>query len=251
MKPKLIIVGSGALEVEINETAILLGYEVANLDMKNKLLAIDGEKIPLSEVPEEFLALPIILSIVDYEEFAGLPVFRSWSKNRIQLLKDVETIGFTNWTSIFHPSSVISSSANIGKNVFISANSTISSNSNIASHTFINRDVSIAHDVNIGHFCFIAPGVTVTGDISIQDAAFIGAGSIIINGASIGSGATVAAGSVVTRSVKDLSFVLGSPAREKNEFYRNQRRRLISLVSKYLKTMGLFTFAKNIYFKLR
>ena len=251
MKPKLIIVGTGALAVEINETAVMLGYEVASLDIKNKVLIIDGENVSLSKVPVEFLALPIILSSVDYEEFANLPVFRSWSKNRMQLLKDIEAIGFTNWTSIVHPSSVISTSASIGRNVYISANSTISCNSNVSSHTFINRDVSIAHDVDIGVFCFIAPGVTVTGDISIQDSAFIGAGAIIINGAAIGSGAAVAAGSIVTRSVKDSSFVMGSPARQKNEFYRYRRKKLITLVSKYLKMLGLFSFAKRVYLKLR
>ena len=251
VKPRLIIVGTGALEVEINETAVMLGYEIANLDIENNVFIIDGGKMPLSQAPKEFLTLPIILSNFDYDKFAGLPVFRSWSKNRIQLLNDVEAMGFTNWTSIIHPSSVISSSASIGKNVYISANSTISSNSRIASHSFINRDVSIAHDVNIGFFCFVAPGVTVTGNISIQDSVFIGAGSILINGASIGSGATIAAGSIVTRSVKDSSFVMGSPARPKSKFLRNQRKKLRLLVSKYLKMLGLLTFAKSVYFKLR
>jgi sugar O-acyltransferase (sialic acid O-acetyltransferase NeuD family) len=251
LKQKLIIVGTGALEVEIREVAEMLGYEISNLDILKNILIIDGQTISLDKVPAKFLNLPVISSIVDYKQFSHLPVFRSWSKNRMQAVRDVEALGFTNWTSIAHPSSVISSSAKIGKNVFISANSTISSNSIIANHTFINRDVSIAHDVNIGNFCFLAPGVTVTGDLSIQDFVFIGAGSIIINNAPIGSGAVVAAGSVVTRSVKDLSFVMGSPARQKNESYRNRRKKLFNLASKYLKKLGLLSFAKSLYSRLR
>ena len=251
MKQKLIIVGTGALEVEIRESALMLGYEISNLDILKNVLIIDGQNISLDNLPAKFLNLPVISSIVDYNQFSHLPVFRSWSKNRMQAVSDVEALGFTNWASIAHPSSVVSSSAKIGRNVFISANSTISSNSNIANHTFINRDVSIAHDVNIGNFCFIAPGVTVTGDLSIQDYVFIGAGSIIINNASIGSGAVVAAGSVVTRSVKDLSFVMGSPARQKNESYRNRRKKIFFIASKYLKKLGLLSFAKSVYSRLR
>ena len=251
MKQRLIIVGTGALEVEIREAAIMLGYEVANLDTKKGVLLIDGQELAIDSVPTEFLNLPVILSIVDYQQFSHLPVFRSWSKNRMQAVQDVEALGFTNWISIAHPSSVISSSANIGRNVFISANSTVSSNSNIANNTFINRDVSIAHDVNIGNFCFLAPGVTVTGDLSIQDFVFVGAGSIIVNNSSIGSGAVIAAGSVVTRSVKDLSFVMGSPARQKNESYRRRRKKFFILASKYLKKLGLLSFAKSLYSRLR
>ena len=251
MKQKLIIVGTGALEVEIREVAEMLGYEISNLDILKNILIIDGQTISLDKVPAKFLNLPVISSIVDYKQFSHLPVVRSWSKNRMQAVHDVEALGFTNWTSIAHPSSVISSSAKIGKNIFISANSTISSNSNIANHTFINRDVSIAHDVDIGNFCFLAPGVTVTGDLSIQDFVFIGAGSIIINNASIGSGAVIAAGSVVTRSVKDFSFVMGSPARQKNEYYRRYRKKLFIAASNYLKRLGLLSLAKSVYSRLR
>jgi hypothetical protein len=123
----LIIVGSGALATEIKESAEMLDYDVVYLDILKKMLIIDGKNASFQNVTPEFLKLPIILSIVDYEKFAQLPVFRSWSKNRMQVVKDVEELGFTNWVSIAHPSSVISPSAKIGKNVFISANSTISS----------------------------------------------------------------------------------------------------------------------------
>ena len=251
MKPRLIIVGSGAMEVEISESASILGYEVANLDTVNNQLIINGEKLSTQNMGDEILKLPIIMSTVDYAEYANLPPFQSWSKNRARLLRDVEALGFKNWTSIVHPSSVLSPSANIGNNVFIGANSTISTKSIIGNHTFINRSVSIGHDVNIGNFCFIAPGVTVTGSVTIRDSGFVGAGSTIINSVVIGTGATVAAGSIVTRNVSDLSLVMGSPARQKNQFYRSQRKKLLARASKYLKIFGLLAIAKKVYSKIR
>ena len=251
MKPRLIIVGSGAMEVEINEAASLIGFEVANLDTVQNFLTIDGQNISTQNMGDEFLKLPIIMSTVDYVAFANLPPFKSWSKNRAQLLRDVEALGFKNWTSIVHPASVLASSAIIGDNVFIGANSTISSKSIIGSHTFINRSVSIGHDVNIGNFCFIAPGVTITGAVTIRDSGFVGAGSTIINSVVIGEGATVAAGSTVTRNVNDLSLVMGSPARQKNQFYRSLRKKFLARASKYLKILGLLAIAKKVYGKVR
>ena len=88
------------MEVEISESASILGYEVVNLDTVNNQLIINGEKLSTQNMGDEILKLPIIMSTVDYAEYANLPPFQSWSKNRARLLRDVEALGFKNWTSI-------------------------------------------------------------------------------------------------------------------------------------------------------
>jgi sugar O-acyltransferase (sialic acid O-acetyltransferase NeuD family) len=251
LKPKIIISGTGAITAEIHETALLLDYDVLNLNPRDKLLSVDSEVIAVTDIPDEFRLLPIIMSTSEYDEFINLPFDRKWVQNYKKLFQQTESLGFKRWTSIFHPSAVISPSAKIGVNVFINANSTISINSTISDNTFINRDVSIGHDVVIGCFTNVAPGVTITGSTSIQDSVFIGAGSIIINGIVVGSGATVAAGSIVTRNVRDLSLVMGAPARRKNIFFRNIRRNFTLQAIKYLKKLGIFTLAKQLYSKLK
>jgi sugar O-acyltransferase (sialic acid O-acetyltransferase NeuD family) len=251
VKPRVIFVGSGPLKVEMRETALMLGYETLDLSLNDSKLIVGAESLPIDEVSDEFRFLPILTAIADFPDFAKLPLDRKWSQNRRKLVMDVEAIGFNNWTSLIHPSAVVSSSAKIGTNVFINANSTISVNSVISNNSLINRDVSIGHDVIIGEYCNLAPGVIVTGSASIKDDVFIGAGAVVINAVGVGKGATIAAGSLVVRNVHDARFVRGNPARSRNRYYRNQRRKMFNLFSKYLKRIGLMDVATRIYEKIK
>ena len=251
MNLRIIVSGSGSITAEVTETALLLGYEVINLNPRDKSLSVAGKIFTLQDVTEEFLDLPIIMSSTEYPEFAHLPLDRRWVENHKKLFRHSESIGFKNWASIVHPSAVISSSAKIGVNVFVNANTTISSNSIVSDNTQINRNVSIGHDVTIGNFCNITPGVTVTGFTSIQDSVFIGAGTIIINGVNVGSSATIAAGSVVTRNVQSSTIVMGSPARRKNNIYRSLRRTFMFRISKYLKSLGVEPLVRRLYERLK
>lgn len=251
MKRRLVIAGSGSLKTELCETALLLGYEVLTLSLSESRLLIGAESMAFQEFTDEIRSLPIITAMGDDPQFAKLPVDRRWIKNRKKLVTDVEVLGFKNWKSLIHPSAVVSSSAKIGVNVFINANSTIAVNSVVSNSSLINRDVSIGHDVVIGEYCIIAPGVTITGAASVKDYVFIGAGAVVINGVGVGMGATIAAGSLVVRNVQDARFVRGNPARGRNHGYRNQRRKLFNLFSKFLGRIGLLDVARRIYEKIR
>jgi sugar O-acyltransferase (sialic acid O-acetyltransferase NeuD family) len=251
LKPRIIVAGSGALTAEISETALLIGYEVINLNPRDETLLI-GDKIKtLHDITEDLFVLPIIMSSTEYPESKKLSFDKNWVHNHKKLLRHTESLGFRNWTTIIHPSAVISPSAKIGVNIFVNANSTISSNSKVSDHTQINRNVSIGHDVTIGSFCNIAPGVTVTGLTFIQDSVFIGAGSIIINGVSVGDSATIAAGSLVIKNVNESSFVVGSPAKQKNVSYRKWRRKLIMRVQSILEILGILPLVTKIYYKIK
>lgn len=247
MNSRIIVAGSDFLTTEIYETAMLLGHEVIILDLLGNSRLDNVKVIKVNEVTDEFRTLPIIMGSAQYPEFESLPFLDHMRKNRIKLLAEIEEIGFTNWTSVIHPSAVIATSAKIGPNVFIGANSTISSNSKVSSGTRINRDVSIGHDVAIGSFCDIAPGVTIAGLANIEDSVFIGAGSILINGVSVGSSASVAAGSIVTRNVRSSTLVMGSPARTKNLLLRRIRKKILFEIKRILKILGLFSFAKAVF----
>lgn len=247
MKPKVIIAGTGAITEEIHETALLLGHDVIKFNPQENLFLHNAKNMRLDDVSKRFRSLPVILSTHEYPEFVNLPIDRRWVQNHKKLFLNIESLGFKNWTSIVHPSAVISPSAVIGNNVFINANSTISANSIISDSVFVNRDVSIGHDVSIGSHTNIGPAVTITGSTSIQDSVFVGAGSVIINGVIVRSGATVAAGSVVTRNVPDLSLVMGSPARQKNKFYRKMRRKILIQISKFFRILRLLAIAERLY----
>ena len=241
---RIIISGTGAITADIKEAALLLGYDVWNLDPQRYSISLEDKFMDLRNIPEEFRSIPVILSLNEYPEYVNLAFDRKWVKNHKKLYSDTESLGFKNWTSVIHPSAVISQSAKIGKNVFINANSTVSANATISDSVFINRDASIGHDVSIGSHTNIGPAVIITGSASIYESVFIGAGSIII-------ASTVAAGSVVTRNVEISSLVMGSPARRKNSSYRKVRRKIIRLAIMCLKATGLFTLAKRVYSRLK
>jgi sugar O-acyltransferase (sialic acid O-acetyltransferase NeuD family) len=248
---RIIISGTGAITADIKEAALLLGYDVWILDPQRYSISLENKSIDLADIPEEFRLMPVILSLNEYPEYVNLAFDQKWVKNHKRLYSDTESLGFKNWTSIIHPSAVVSQSAKIGKNVFINANSTVSANVIISDNVFVNRDASIGHDVSIGSHTNIGPAVTITGSASIYESVFIGAGSIIINAISIGTASTVAAGSVVTRNVESSSLVMGSPARRKNSYHRKVRRKILALAIMHLKKLGLFTIAKRVYSRLK
>lgn len=215
MKKPIIVAGNGGYTADIYETALLLGYEVINLDLLGNSTLVGPKIITVNDVTDEIRQFPIITSSVNYPEHMNFPFNKEEILSRKKLVEQIHSIGFRNLISIIHPSAVISKSAIIGKNVYISANATVASNTKILNNTLINRNVSIGHDVSIGSLCVIAPGTTITSMVQIQESVFIGAGSTILNNVKIGSKATVAAGSLVIHNVSDSTLVMGSPAREK------------------------------------
>ncbi|CAB4872413.1 MAG: hypothetical protein F2786_05375 [Actinobacteria bacterium] len=246
MSQKIIVVGSGNLTTEIYETSILLGFDILILDLLNNSPLTGVNTLNPLEITNELRKLPIIMGAVNYPENAKFSFLDLTRKNREKLYADIQNLGFKNWTSIIHPSAVVSASAKIGKNVFIGANSTVSTNCVISNNTRINRNVSIGHDVTVGTFCDISPGAVITGAAVLENSVFIGAGAVLINGLRVGEGASVAAGSVVTRSVDRCALVMGSPARTKNQLTRKIRKRIFPYASAILKALKLHTFFKRL-----
>lgn len=107
----------------------------------------------------------------------------------------------------------------IGRDVFIGEEFLVRDERNDLAMVTIGDRVAIADRVTLvvssnANYSRIRP---VMGDvhlpIQICDDAWLGAGCIIFPGVRIGRGAVVGAGSVVTKSVPDLTIVVGSPAR--------------------------------------
>lgn len=118
-----------------------------------------------------------------------------------------------NFGNAFHPSAIISKTAEIGKGTVIMPNCVINSSSSIGNHVIINTAANIDHDCIIEDYAHICPNSALAGNVHIGEGTQIGIGSQVIQGVKIGKWCTIGAGSVVINDVPDFATVVGNPAR--------------------------------------
>lgn len=128
----------------------------------------------------------------------------SWRKNlAVQFDKKVR------WSTILHPSAVVSKYADIGQGTVVMAGAVVQANAKIGNHTIINTKASVDHDCAIGDYTLIAPGVTICGGAKVGSECLIGAGATLIPGVEVGDNCYIGAGAVVLRNVVDGEKVFG------------------------------------------
>ncbi len=114
--------------------------------------------------------------------------------------------------TIFHPSAVVSSMAELGRGVVVFQNVTIASNARIGDHVSVLPNSVISHDCRVSSYTCIAGGVVACGNVTIGASCYIGAGSSIKERVTVGEGSLVGMGSVVIGDVAEGSVVGGNPA---------------------------------------
>ena len=120
------------------------------------------------------------------------------------------------FSSIYHPNSVVSSKAIVQQGAFIAAGSIIGPDAKIGTHTIINHNAVVDHDCHVADFCHIAPNVSLGGGVQVGLGVLVGAGAIILPGISIGNYAIIGAGAIVTKNVEPNTTVIGNPAHPSN-----------------------------------
>lgn len=118
-----------------------------------------------------------------------------------------------DWTSVLHPSCIISPEATIAPGVFIGPLAVINAQADIGPHAIINTGAIVEHDCSVGENAHIAPRATLAGAVRIGRDTLMGVGSIAIPSVTIGASSMIGAGAVVVRDLPDRSTALGVPAR--------------------------------------
>jgi acetyltransferase EpsM len=160
-------------------------------------------------------------------EHAGLPVF--WvdevpfepdecylvagivSTQRRGFIQTMLARGF-KFTSVVHPSAVISRRARIDDGCVVNAGVVISPGTVVEAHVILNRGCLIGHDNHIGSFCSVGPGANLAGVVELGSGAYIGVGAVIRDHLTIGPESVVGAGAVVVKPVPPNVMVVGLPA---------------------------------------
>lgn len=104
--------------------------------------------------------------------------------------------------SLIHPQAVISSSAKIGRGVYIAAGAVVSSNAQIDDHVLVNFQVTVGHDARLGSHTVINPGARISGNVTVGREVLIGANAFIFQGKTVGDRCLIDALTYIDRDIE-------------------------------------------------
>lgn len=119
----------------------------------------------------------------------------------------------TTYTSIIHPSVIMSKWVEIGEGSIIGAGTILTCNIKIGKHAQLNLQTTICHDCTIGDFFTTAPAVNINGNCTIGDGVYLGSNSCVREKISICNNVTVGMGSVVVKNILQEGVYLGNPSK--------------------------------------
>jgi sugar O-acyltransferase (sialic acid O-acetyltransferase NeuD family) len=123
------------------------------------------------------------------------------------------SIQHEQYQKIFHPSSVISESSEIGYGSSLGPGSILAPFSKLGNQVSLNRNATVGHHSIISDFVTLNPGCNIAGFCSIDKGVTVGMGANIIDGKRIGKNSTIGAGSLVTKDIPENVVAYGVPAK--------------------------------------
>ena len=143
-----------------------------------------------------------------------IPVALGIGDNKIRgvLFDKVEDAGFEIVT-LLHPSSIVSSSAHIGKGSVIMPNVVVNAKTYVGKGVILNTSCIIEHENNIADFVHISPNTSLAGNVKVGSFSHVGIGTNVIQGISIGESCIVGAGSTVVNDIKSFTLCFGTPCK--------------------------------------
>lgn len=207
-RTRLLLIGSSGHASVLVETIKVAGeYEIAGflddtqpVGFKTQGYAVLGTIAEIEAICARDALSDVVIAIGD-----------NWQRRRV-LLDILDRIPNAKFPVIRHPSSVISSTADVNKGTVILANAHIGTCSRVGEFCIINTASSIDHDCEMADFSSIAPGVSMGGRVRIGECSAVGVGASISNQVSIGNHTVVGTGAVVVRDIPDFAVAYGNPA---------------------------------------
>jgi len=209
MPKKCVILGAGGharVVIDSLQTAELVEL-VGILDPNPDLLGKDIFGVPI--IGNDDILAELHSKGVDYFVI-GLGGTGN-NRPRIHLFDLACTNGLKPLT-VYHPSAIISSRAEIGEGTQLLPGCIVNANARIGKNCILNSGSIVEHDCTIGNHVHIATGAKLASTVTIGEGAHIGAGATIRQCIEIGEFAVVGAGSVVIRDVLSNITVVGVPA---------------------------------------
>ena len=165
-------------------------------------------------VGERFLDLPVVGTLDDLRKLSAESHVVAIGHNRVRARVFRELLERkSKLLSAVHPSTVVASSAEIGKGVVICAGVVVNPLAELSDGVILNTACTVDHHARVGPFAHIAPGAHLGGNVTVGEGVLIGIGASIVPGVTIGAWAVIGAGAAVVRDVEADVVVVGVPAR--------------------------------------
>ena len=201
--------GQGRETVQIVRDINRSSYSWDILGFLDESEQVQGRMVSGLPVRHPFTAL----AQIDWDETRLIFAIGGSRAKTIVAAKIEEAFPLVRYASLYHPTAVISESAQMSEGCIVAAHTVVSTDVRIGRHVLINYGATIGHDSVIGDFSSILPGARVSGHVLIGHAGDVGAGSVILPGLQIGADSVIGAGAVVTRSLPGGCTAVGIPAR--------------------------------------
>jgi len=207
MQEEIYIVGAGTYGEAMCELAEILGYTVKGFYDE------DNNKLNTSVMGADVIGKFSHLNECEINNKNFIVAIGN-NSTRLNLMTKINEFGGITPTLI-HPSAIISPSAQIGKGVYIQANSFIWTKVRIDDFSIISPNVVIAHHSTVGKACLVSTMTGVGASIKLEDKVFVGMGCTIVTGMHlVGENAIIGAGAVVLKDVGKNSVYAGVPAKK-------------------------------------
>ncbi len=137
---------------------------------------------------------------------SGIPIIRK------KMMQEVKEVGLSVET-VVHPTSIISSTCQVGKGCVIAPFVVLSNHVKIGDNCYINFHCSVGSYSQIGEDSVLSPGTHLGGDVRCGNNLFTGMNSTILPLVRIGSNVKVSAGALVARDIQEGSTVMAKANR--------------------------------------
>lgn len=117
------------------------------------------------------------------------------------------------FTSVIHPTALVSDYAKLGEGIIMYPNSGINANAKMGDFVTL-LSSGIGHDAVIGDYSTISSYCDITGGVCLGERVFLGSHVTIVPQRRIGSDVYIGVGSVVMTNIKPGYHVMGNPAKK-------------------------------------
>jgi len=206
-KKKICIVGAGGFG---RETLTCLIDVISNTELKIEEIAVFMHDEEFHEEPQ-IMGIPVIkFSDFIVEEYKVVIAVGD-PKTRKKLVERLPPE--TEFTTIIHPSAVISDWVEISEGSIITAGTILTCNIKIGKHAHLNLHTTIGHDCIIGDYFTTAPSSNISGNCEIGECVYFGTGSSVREKIKICGNVTIGMGGIVVKNITDEGVYVGNPVK--------------------------------------